>query len=313
MSEQPEAWRENVAAIVVDAAGRVLLGCAGGAGERRHLPQGGVERRETLEEALRRELWEEVGLAPDRYRIVAAYGGLRYRYRKDNDKRERWRGQQQTYFLLQCYGEMPPTDCSGSEEFERVEWLSLAQLGPALFPKSRREAVSSALAHFFPPVGAPPAFAFAGGKEEAALHLERLSLTLCRLQKQLEACGAGLLIILHGQAGTGRRQAVRRLAALMDPLRLRILEAACPLLPAAGECALLPGDGHVLPPFAGPCLRLWLTLGDAPAPGGWLPIPSDRRWYRDLLLAQAVAGALAQPCLVPPLAAQQGSWCCMTM
>ncbi len=298
-----EAWRENVAAIVVDAAGRVLLGCAAGEAGRRHFPQGGVGRRETLEDALVRELREEVGLTPDRYRIIASYGGLRYRYRKRNEKSERWLGQQQTYYLLQCYDETPPTDCGGSDEFEGVEWLPWQELRPGLFVKFKREAVARALAHFFPPAGAAlPAFGFGGGKDEAALHLARLSLRLCRLQKELCACAGRLLIVLHGGQGTGRRQAARRLAALMDPLRLRVeAGAGSPLLPAAGECVLLLGDGGCLPPFAGRVLRLYLQLDGSPDPGpGWRSIPAERRWWRDLLMAQAVVEALDSATLHPP-------------
>ncbi len=312
MSEEPEAWRENVAAIVMDAAGRILLGCSVGERKQRwHFPQGGVGNRETLEEALQRELWEEVGLAPDRYRIVASYGGLRYRYRKGNEKRKRWMGQQQTYFLLQCYGEMPATDCRGSDEFERVEWLPWQELRPELFVSFKRNVVAMALAHFFPPASAGRCSAvvgshFGGGKEEAALQLARLSLKLIRLQKRLEHNGARLLIILHGQQGTGRRQAARRLASLMDSLRLRVETGkGFPLLPARGESVLLLGGGAALPPFAGHTLRFFLHLeGAEPSvdAGSWQLIPADRRWLRDLLLAQAVAEALEALTTVPPLA-----------
>ncbi len=310
MSDAPEPWRENVAAIVMDASGRVLLGLdEGGSKPRLHFPQGGVGRREALEDALRRELQEEVGLAPARYRIVASLGGLRYRYRKRNEKRERYVGQQQTYFLLQCYGNTPPTDCSGSAEFHRVEWLPWQQLRPELFVKFKREAVARALAHFFPPGAAAPVTAsgFGGGKEEAALHLARLSRQLCLRQKQLETCGGRLLIVLHGEEGTGRRQAARRLAALMDPLRLRVVAGEAPtLLPAAGECVLLTGDGATLPPLAGSCMRLYLHGEAAAAPDGWQAIPADPRWARDIALARTVADALSALCLPPPLTASLG-------
>ncbi len=321
MSDEPEAWRENVAAIVMDAAGRVLLGCAEGARKQYlHFPQGGVGRRETLEEALHRELWEVVGLAPDRYCFVASYGGLRYHYRKRNEKRERWLGQQQTYFLLQCYDEMPATNCGGSDEFTHVEWLPWQTLAPEMFVSFKRKVVAKALRHFFPSSaaegGAPVVgFDFGGGKVEAAVHLARLSLKLCSLQKRLEACGGRLLIVLHGQQGSGRRQAARRLASLMDSLRLRIVSGAgLLLLPAGGETVLLLGEGKSLPPFEGHVLRLFLqvdALSALPcAAEHWLHVPSEQRWYRDLLLAQAVVEALESLVTSPPLAIQHGGFRC---
>ncbi len=298
----PDAWRENVAAIVLDAAGRVLLGLSRG-GKHWHFPQGGVAKQETQEEALHRELREEVGLEPSQYRVLARYGGLRYRYRKGNEKRERWQGQQQTYFLLQCYAEMPPTDCSHAEEFACTLWLPQQELRPELFVKFKREVAAQALAHFFPPAGAPPPFAFGGDKEAAALHRERLALRLHGLQKRLEARGGRVLILLHGEQGSGRRQALRRLIALMDPLRLRVQPAASSplLLPAAGDCVLMSGDGSDLPPFPGCTLRLFLSLGGEAPGADWQSIPAERRWYRDVLLAEAVAACLEEQCLPAPL------------
>ncbi len=269
----PDSWRENVAAIVMDASGRVLLGLGRGNNAYWHFPQGGVGSRETLEEALRRELQEEVALPPTAYSIVASYGGLRYRYRKSNDKHDRWRGQQQTYFLVLCHGDMPPTDCSGTEEFGALTWLPRQELTPELFAPFKRKVVAKVLAHFFPPeAGQNPiacaraqltmqryrCFAepdievdettlFAGGKEEATLQLERLALRLRAAQKRLSSCSGRLVVLMMGTEGSGRRQCLRRLAAALDPLRLH---------------ACREGDA-----FAAPQHMPWPLLEQLPPPG----------------------------------------------
>ncbi len=350
----PDAWRENVAAIVMDASGRVLLGLDGGRKAHWHFPQGGVGSDETLEEALCRELWEEVRLAPESYRIVASIGGFRYAYRKRNEKCRRWRGQQQTYFLLQCHGDTPPTDCGVAGEFAELTWQPWQELDPSLFVPFKRGVVEQVLARFFPPTEADPAARaareltaqryrranlpasppdalplFAGGKEEAQLHLARLALRLRAAQKRMAARGERLLVLIHGSEGSGRKQCLRRLAAALDPLALRcgVADAFAEPLPQ-GLLALLPAAGTLTlalhEPAAPADVRVWsdleqwlagqgvrllklylaadendlspadaalLAATDTPA-APWYVLPSGKRWYRDLLAADLLAEAM---------------------
>ncbi len=246
----PDSWRENVAAIVMDAAGRVLLGLGCGRNAYWHFPQGGVGSKETWEEAIRRELMEEVALPPSAYRMVACYGGLRYRYRRSNDKSGRWRGQEQTWFLILCHDEMPPVDCSHTDEFATLTWVPWRELSPELFSPFKRKVVEKVLATFFPanlPAGDPIAYAcnklttrrclwggrslatcptddralFGGGKEEMESQMEKLSLRLRAAQKSHASRRGRLLVLLHGHEASGRRQCLRRLSTHLDPLGLR--------------------------------------------------------------------------------------------
>ncbi len=288
----PDSWRENVAAIVMDAAGNVLLGQDADRHAHWHFPQGGVGSGETLEEALARELQEEVGLSPQHYSVVANYGGLRYKYRKGNSKSGRWRGQQQCYFLLRCHGTMPPTDCTRTDEFNTLIWLPWQQLHAELFAPFKRKVVQKVLAHFFPPQAEhdPVVYArrhlttqryrcfpemgidkdertlFVGGKEEAAMQLERLALRLRAAQKNLEASGERLVVLVMGTPGSGRRQTLRRLASLLDPLRLHACSEIYALAPppACFPCPLL----EQLPPPGGMSLLLHKTEVRA-VPAGW--------------------------------------------
>ncbi len=359
----PDSWRENVAAVVMDAAGHVLLGLGCGRNAYWHFPQGGISSRETAEDALRRELWEEVRLAPGSYRILCSYGGLRYRYRKNNDKSGRWRGQEQCYFLVLCHAVMPATSCSHTDEFCALTWVPWRELASDLFAPFKRKVVDKVLAHFFPPhltaaehleylreALTPRRYClsgralkdcpveeralFAGGKEEMANTLPRLGLRLRAAQKAAAASGSRLLVLLHGCEGSGRRQCLRRLAAQLDPLGLRVAEADLftPGLPWELLQALPPAGGlsFVMHRAAsGSAATSWqlceqwllgqgirllklylhtdtasedaslLTVTDSAA-APWYVIPAERRWYRDYVVASLVSGAWEASAVAPP-------------
>lgn len=68
----------GVRGLVVDGEGRVLLVRHSYGRPAWHLPGGGVKRRESLEDALRRELREEAGVFPTGpVRLLGTYSNLR--------------------------------------------------------------------------------------------------------------------------------------------------------------------------------------------------------------------------------------------
>ena len=102
-----EGFRPNVGIILLNQRNQVFWGKR----IRTHswqFPQGGIDRGETPEQAMFRELHEEVGLRPDHVRIVArTRDWLRYevpeRYIR-RDARGYYRGQKQIWYLLQLMG-----------------------------------------------------------------------------------------------------------------------------------------------------------------------------------------------------------------
>ena len=64
-------------AVVFDALGRVLL-IRRGDNNRWALPAGGMEPGESVTECMKREVWEETGLTPTRWRAYAVYSHPRY-------------------------------------------------------------------------------------------------------------------------------------------------------------------------------------------------------------------------------------------
>ena len=99
-----DGFRPNVGIILLNQKNQVFWGKR----IRTHswqFPQGGIDRGETPEQAMYRELHEEVGLKPNHVRVVArTRDWLRYevpdRYIR-RDARGHYRGQKQIWFLLQ--------------------------------------------------------------------------------------------------------------------------------------------------------------------------------------------------------------------
>ena len=102
-----EGFRPNVGIILLNQKNQVFWGKR----IRTHswqFPQGGIDRGETPEQAMFRELHEEVGLQPEHVSIVArTRDWLRYevpdRFIR-RDARGHYKGQKQIWFLLQLTG-----------------------------------------------------------------------------------------------------------------------------------------------------------------------------------------------------------------
>src|ERR1700728_4353327 len=78
-SDQPDVkYRLNVAAILRNGAGKILIGERQDRPGAWQFPQGGVDDGETLEQALKRELMEEISLKPGHYKLVGSKGPYYY-------------------------------------------------------------------------------------------------------------------------------------------------------------------------------------------------------------------------------------------
>lgn len=154
-----DGFRANVGIILAnDKGGLLLAGRMGSKGWQ--FPQGGVQQRESAEEAMFRELFEEVGLVEEDVRILGATDDwLKYRlpgkYVRRNSK-PLCIGQKQRWFLLRLLGSDDKVclDRSDRPEFDRWRWVefwrpvneviyfkrrvyarALYELGPHLHPQ----------------------------------------------------------------------------------------------------------------------------------------------------------------------------------
>ena len=124
-----DGFRPNVGIILANQCGRVLWAKRIGQ-DAWQFPQGGINVDETPEQAMYRELYEEVGLQPEDVRVLACTRGwLRYRLPRRlmrKDSRPLCIGQKQKWFLLELISpdEQVKVDLSDSPEFDDWRWVS---------------------------------------------------------------------------------------------------------------------------------------------------------------------------------------------
>ncbi len=124
-----EGFRPNVGIIILNAVGEVLWARRVGGQNAWQFPQGGIKDSEDPEEALYRELGEEVGLTKDSVRILeATRGWLRYRLPAKYLRQQSPQciGQKQKWFLLSLESaeSLINLDHTQSPEFDRWRWAS---------------------------------------------------------------------------------------------------------------------------------------------------------------------------------------------
>jgi putative (di)nucleoside polyphosphate hydrolase len=124
----PEGFRANVGIVLIRDDRQVFLGGRTG-GRGWQFPQGGVRRDESPEQALFRELKEEIGLESADVEIAATTRGwLRYRLPRQYVRRNGnpvCIGQKQRWFLLRFVGAESRLhfDSTSEPEFERWRWV----------------------------------------------------------------------------------------------------------------------------------------------------------------------------------------------
>ncbi len=122
-----DGFRPNVGIILLNQRNQVFWGKR----IRTHswqFPQGGIDRGENPEQAMYRELHEEVGLQPEHVRIVArTRNWLRYEVPDRYIRRESrgfYRGQKQIWYLLQLMGHDSDLNLRATShpEFDAWRW-----------------------------------------------------------------------------------------------------------------------------------------------------------------------------------------------
>lgn len=123
-----DGFRANVGIVLIRDDRQVFLGGRTG-GRGWQFPQGGMRRSESPEQALYRELMEEVGLAAGDVEMLAATRSwLRYRLPRQYVRRHGdppCIGQKQRWFLLRLVGseDRLKLDATTEPEFESWRWV----------------------------------------------------------------------------------------------------------------------------------------------------------------------------------------------
>jgi putative (di)nucleoside polyphosphate hydrolase len=125
-----DGFRPNVGIMLANDQGQLLWARRVGGHEAWQFPQGGISAGESPEQALYRELHEEVGLSPDAVELLGATKGwLRYRLPRRfirEGQKPLCIGQKQKWFLLRLL----ETDAAvqlhlnDKPEFDHWQWVS---------------------------------------------------------------------------------------------------------------------------------------------------------------------------------------------
>lgn len=159
----PEGFRANVGIVLMRAGGEAFLGRQVG-GRGWQFPQGGVRVGETLQEAVYRELHEEIGLSPSDVDLVGQTAQwLRYRLPPKYVRRNRHPmciGQKQRWFLLRLRSDQANFDFARTTEpeFDEYRWVNFWEPVREViyFKRAVYVRALSELARIAFPEGAPP-------------------------------------------------------------------------------------------------------------------------------------------------------------
>ena len=147
-------YRPNVAALMVNDDGNLLICERSTIPGAWQFPQGGVDNGETMEEGLFREVSEEIGLLPEYYEVLERRDGYRYLYPPDvrprKIKKHGHHGQDQTYFLCKLKPEAPPINVQQSPpEFSSYRWIHPEEFDLDWVPGFKRDIYKAVMKDFF--------------------------------------------------------------------------------------------------------------------------------------------------------------------
>ncbi|MBP7711390.1 MAG: RNA pyrophosphohydrolase [Gammaproteobacteria bacterium] len=152
-----DGFRPNVGIILINQGGQVLWARRVGQ-DAWQFPQGGIRRHERPDEALFRELYEEVGLTVSQVKVIGCTRGwLRYRLPERFIRRHRQPlcvGQKQRWYILRFVGEETDVCLTRGErpEFDDWRWVDYwTPLKEVVFFK--RQVYQRALEELAPLVG----------------------------------------------------------------------------------------------------------------------------------------------------------------
>lgn len=154
-----DAYRPNVAALILNPAGKLLICERDKTPNAWQFPQGGVDDGETARGALYREVSEEVGYTRSDYALVGdPRSGYRYDYPpgilqkkllKHSRAHRHYVGQEQTYFLCQLHEFKDPDIDQKPREFGAYRWIEPSEFRLEWLPDFKKDVYRAVFRDFF--------------------------------------------------------------------------------------------------------------------------------------------------------------------
>lgn len=124
-----DGYRPNVGIVLCNSQDQVLWARRYGR-DGWQFPQGGITAKESAEEAMYRELYEEIGLLPKHVSVQGRtrewlYYDIPEPHRRGNTNNSGFKGQKQLWFLLRLLGKDDDVrlDCCTKPEFDAWKWV----------------------------------------------------------------------------------------------------------------------------------------------------------------------------------------------
>jgi len=142
-------YQPNVAAILRNPAGQILIAERATVAGAWQFPQGGIDPGEVAEQAIKRELWEEIGVLPQDYRVLEQRGPYFYLFPDGITKRGH-QGKQQWYFLCDFHGPDSRINVATAHpEFRAWRWIDPRAFSLEWLPEMKREVYRQVFHDFF--------------------------------------------------------------------------------------------------------------------------------------------------------------------
>jgi putative (di)nucleoside polyphosphate hydrolase len=141
--------RENVAGILQNGSGKILICERYNTPGAWQFPQGGVDEGETHEEALVRELGEEISLKPGDFTILEQRGPYQYLYGEGRLVRGH-HGKIQHYFLARLDAPASRINVATEHpEFRDIRWIEPGEFKIKWLPEMKHEVYRAVFRDFF--------------------------------------------------------------------------------------------------------------------------------------------------------------------
>ena len=145
------SYRPNVAALIINQKGKLLVCERINSKGAWQFPQGGVDAGEKNRKALTREIEEEIGLPKGSYKVIEKRGGYSYLYPDQVKKKKLYfDGQVQTYYLCRLKKKSPAIDLDQkSPEFSDYKWIKPRDFKLKWLPEFKRQVYRAVMLDFF--------------------------------------------------------------------------------------------------------------------------------------------------------------------